>query len=282
MNSALERGDFVIDSHRGAFKGGLLENSIPAFQEAITEGANVLECDIRGTKDGNIALVHNKTIDHIAGKAKRVPDPAEFNELPDGNVNDHTMPFLQAIEYEQGARILDLHRFMEFLRDNKVGAQIELKEFHFHDKIVECLKDVAIDHESLKGPIVFTSFNPFAILSLRKALMRAGLPMYDALGGAKGYGLGLQAIPLGAWFGTWVVRRCKQNRIWGFTTYYTYLPVSRIEYAHQCGVKFCPRIPDDEQLALEYINADVDGFETDNVKFVIRCIETAGYTWKLP
>ncbi|NMC06675.1 MAG: hypothetical protein GYA24_15765 [Candidatus Lokiarchaeota archaeon] len=280
MNHALDRHEFTIDSHRGAFKGGILENSIPAFQEALAEGANMLECDIRGTRDGSIALVHNSTIDHIAKHATRVPPESEFHELPTGKVNDHTMAFLKAIKYEHGASILALDEFLAFLRaDNRAGAQIELKEFHFHSKIVECAAKAGIDHEALKAPVVFSSFNSFAVASLRKAFVKAGLPLHDHFAGKKGFGFALQGIPLGSPFGRLVLRWCKVNKIWGFTTYYKYLPISRIQYAHACGVKFCPRIPDDEQLALAYINADVDGFETDNIPFIKACIEKAGYKY---
>ncbi|MHA1681744.1 MAG: glycerophosphodiester phosphodiesterase [Promethearchaeota archaeon] len=279
MNKALENGNFIIDSHRGAFKNGLLENSIPAFREAVSEGANVLECDIRGTKDGDIALVHNGTIDHVASFAKHVPDESEFGEVAVGKVKEHTMEYLHALKFDQGASILSLQEFLNFLADVKVGAQIELKGFHFHKEIIENLGKIEIDHEGLKGPIVFTSFNALAILRLRKMVKKAGLPMYDFFKETRGFAFGLQAIPLGSFFGKFVLRRCKKNGIWGFMTYYKNLPANRIAYAHKMGVKFCPRVPDDEELILSYINSDVDGFETDNVPFVLNCIQKAGFSF---
>jgi glycerophosphoryl diester phosphodiesterase len=194
-------------------------------------------------------------------------------------VNDHTMPFLKAIKYDHGASILSLDEFLAFLKDKHAGAQIELKEFHLHAKIVESARQSNIDHETLKAPVVFSSFNPFAIFSLRKAFVKAGLPLYDHFAGKKGFGFALQAIALGSFMGKWVLRLCKKNKIWGFTTHYKFLPISRLEYAHACGVKFCPRIPDDEQLAIDYINAGVDGFETDNVPFIKACIKKTGYTF---
>ncbi len=66
--------------------------------------------------------------------------------------------------------------------------------------------------------------------------------------------------------------------IWrGFMTYYKYLPAKMIAYAHQCGVKFCPRVPDNKDLVAEYIRAGVDGFETDNIGFIRQCISEAGF-----
>lgn len=279
MNDALEAGTFVIDSHRGAFKGGLLENSIPAFEEAVHEGANMLECDVRGTRDGCIVLVHNKTIDHVASHATRIPDLAEFNEAPAGKVNDHTVAFLKALQFDHGAGIITLDEFLSFLGRHRVGAQVELKEFHFNRAIVQALVDAALDHGSLRAPVVFTSFNAMAVMALRKALLKAGVPVLDPARGTTGPGLGLQAIPLGSFIGKPVLRWCKARQVWGFTTYYKYLPASRIACAHACNVKFVPRVPDDPALVRSYIDANVDGFETDNVPFIKACIADAGYTY---
>ena len=69
----VEKKAWLIDSHRGAFKNGLLENSIPAFEESYKEGANMLECDLRRTQDGEIVLIHNRTVDHIVSFAENNP-----------------------------------------------------------------------------------------------------------------------------------------------------------------------------------------------------------------
>ncbi|MHA1371698.1 MAG: glycerophosphodiester phosphodiesterase [Promethearchaeota archaeon] len=280
-NEALVNGEFIINSHRGAFKSGLLENSIPAFIAAINEGANVIECDIRKTRDNGIVLIHNRTIDHMACQAIEIPDPAEFGgEEPTGLVSKHTTAYLKALKFNDGAGILTLQEFIEFLVDNKVGAQIELKETGYEPDIIKVLRRVEIDHESLRGPVVFTSFNPFAILRLKKLLWKTELPKYDYFANKKGVCLGLQAISLGAFYGKWMLRKCRKNRIWGFMTHYRHLPVFRIPYAHENGVKFCPRVPDDESLVLSYIEGNVDGFETDNVQFIKKCIAKAGYEFK--
>ena len=128
---------FVIDSHRGAFKEGLLENSTPAFKQSVKEGANCLETDIRITGDGNIVLVHNKTIDHIAEFATTIPDVTEFDEQAIGPLKSHTLEYLQSLKFENGAKILDFPEYLQVLKDLKVGAQIELKEFGFEDLILQ-------------------------------------------------------------------------------------------------------------------------------------------------
>lgn len=80
-----------------------------------------------------------------------------------------------------------------------------------------------------------------------------------------------------------MLRQCHARNIWGFTTYYKYLPIKRLAYAHSLKVKFCPRVPDDINLINQYIDAGVDGFETDNVPLIRDCIEKKGFElWPLP
>jgi glycerophosphoryl diester phosphodiesterase len=277
--NALESHEFVINSHRGVFKTGMLENSIPAYEAALRQSANVLECDIRLTKDDQVVLIHNKTIDGIARHATSIPDEKEFGELPMGPVREHTLAFLKAIKYEDDAKILSLDEFLGFLKEHEVGAQIELKEAGFESMLVDKMRAASIDHDGLKGPIVFTSFFWPAIVKFQKLLWKSDLPKYDFFNNKKGVCAGLQALPIGSVFGPWLLRQCKKKHIWGFMAYYKYIPAARIPYAHENGVKFCPRVPDDEALILSYIKAGVDGFETDNVPFIKECIEKAGYQY---
>jgi hypothetical protein len=107
-------------------------------------------------------------------------------------------------------------------------------------------------------------------------LRRPEIPLYK-YPDTPGLALGLQAIKVAGAFGRWVLRRCQARAIWGFCTYYKWLPPRMIAYAHQCGVRFCPRVPDDEALVSEYVQADADGFETDNVPFIRKAISRAGF-----
>jgi hypothetical protein len=93
--------------------------------------------------------------------------------------------------------------------------------------------------------------------------------------------LGLQGIRLGALgglVGKRVLKMCAHKNLWGFMTYYKNLPPGLIPLAHKFGIHFCPRVPDDSALVKTYIEANVDGFETDNIPFIRQCILEAGYT----
>ncbi len=268
---------WVIDSHRGAFKDGFLENSVPAFVESWREGANVVETDVRETRDGHLVLVHNRTIDHIAGFATDVPTFDDFGEEPKGRVKDHTLAFLKALKFPKDAAILTIPEFLAWLREYHMGAQIELKEGGFETRLAREILEAEIDYADLAGPVVVTSFNPLAVLRTRKALLKHdSVPKYQ-YPNTPGITWGLQAISTKGRFGRWVLRRCRAKGVWGFMTHYKHLPPESIPYAHEMGVKFCPRVPDNPTLIQRYIAAGVDGFETDNVPLIRQSITDAGY-----
>jgi glycerophosphoryl diester phosphodiesterase len=279
----MEKREWVIDSHRGAFKEGLLENTVESYTQSYKEGANMLECDLRLTKDRQIVLIHNRTIDHLAKDfAIGLPTEAEFHESPEGPVKSHTLAYLKAMKFRNDAEIMTLPEFLDFLKKLRIGAQIEMKEMGFEDLIAKCIAESNLDYKELIGPVVCTSFNWGTVLKLQKAMKSYETPLYLPKKQV-GLAFGLQAIPLGSFYGNWVLRQCRVHNIWGFTTYYKYIPISRIAYAHSQNVKFCPRVPDDIDLINKYIDAGVDGFETDSVPLIRECIEKKGFElWPLP
>ena len=266
---------FIIDSHRGAFKNGLVENTEPAFAESYFEGANCVECDIRKTKDNQIILIHNSTIDHIAKLAKKIPDLSEFNEAPIGKVSDHTLGFLKAFEFPNNSKLLTLEEFLKVLDKYKLGCQIELKEGGYEDLILKEIENAKLDYKNHLAPVVCTSFNYLSVKKLVKKSKNYQIPLYTHQG-VIGLAIGFQGIATGSFYGKYMLRQFHKLNIWGGMTYYKYMPVKRLDYAHQLGVHFCPRVPNNKELVMEYIRAGVDGFETDDINFIRSCITEAG------
>lgn len=50
-------------AHRGGISDGYPENTLAAFQRAMAVGADVIELDLRGTKDGQLVVLHDETLD---------------------------------------------------------------------------------------------------------------------------------------------------------------------------------------------------------------------------
>ena len=49
-------------AHRGA-SADRPENTIAAFELAIAQGADVVECDVRATSDGSLLVLHDALLD---------------------------------------------------------------------------------------------------------------------------------------------------------------------------------------------------------------------------
>jgi glycerophosphoryl diester phosphodiesterase len=60
-------------AHRGLATGSP-ENSLAAFQAAMDAGADVIECDVRATKDNVAVFAHDETLERVFGNPARVRD----------------------------------------------------------------------------------------------------------------------------------------------------------------------------------------------------------------
>jgi glycerophosphoryl diester phosphodiesterase len=88
----------LVFAHRGG-KGIAPENTLTAFQKSYDLGVDVLELDIHATKDGELVIIHDKTVDRTTNEKGLVADKtlAEIKELDAGykwtNDDGKTFPF---------------------------------------------------------------------------------------------------------------------------------------------------------------------------------------------
>ena len=61
-----------VVAHRGGALLGPPENTIPAIEKAIRVGADLIEIDIRQTRDGHLVLMHDETVDRTTNGVGRV------------------------------------------------------------------------------------------------------------------------------------------------------------------------------------------------------------------
>lgn len=62
-----------IIAHRG---GSAIapENTASSFREALRLGAKIIECDVRATRDGDLVVFHDETLDRLARRPGRIAD----------------------------------------------------------------------------------------------------------------------------------------------------------------------------------------------------------------
>ena len=114
--------NIYVAAHRGWSKK-FPENTIEAFRAAIELGCDQLETDIRVTKDGELVLMHDGTVDRTTNGS--------------GKVREMTLKELKALdagvkkgEEFTGCRIPTFIEFMELVKDlPEMTLDIELKEY---------------------------------------------------------------------------------------------------------------------------------------------------------
>lgn len=85
----------TVIGHRGA-SGELPENTLPAFERAVAQGAVILESDLHRTRDGALVLFHDDLLerttdghgriaDHTLAELRRLDAGARFDPAGDGS-----------------------------------------------------------------------------------------------------------------------------------------------------------------------------------------------------
>ena len=138
-----------IFAHRGA-SGHALENSFKAFDKAIEMKADGIEIDLQCSKDGQLFVFHDLHLRRLAGVNRFIYDclAEEIAEFKIGR------RFLRRF---MNIRIPSIGAFMEWLKENPVSVNVELKESLLKHK--EHFISWLIDIDLPKGSH-FSSFFP--------------------------------------------------------------------------------------------------------------------------
>ncbi|MFT3825326.1 MAG: glycerophosphodiester phosphodiesterase family protein [Chitinophagaceae bacterium] len=106
-------GTILVAAHRGAHLD-FPENSMAAFRKAIELGIDIIELDVRCSKDGVLVLMHDKTVDRTTNGKGEVAN-LTFEELRklklkhNGAVTEEQIPTLEeALTLAKGKILVDL------------------------------------------------------------------------------------------------------------------------------------------------------------------------------
>ncbi len=107
-----------IFAHRGA-SGYAPENTLDAFALAMDMGADGIELDVQMTKDDEVVVIHDETIDRVSdGK---------------GMVKDYTLEQLREFSFDnhmegyEHVSIPTLNEVLELVKPSKMEVNVELK-----------------------------------------------------------------------------------------------------------------------------------------------------------
>jgi len=138
----------IVIAHRGIWHNAP-ENSLQAIQNSIEMGVDMVEIDLRKTKDGKLVLMHDQTINRTTtGK---------------GNVKDWTLEQLKTLNLVDGFGSVTVHKIPTLeeallLSKDKILINLD-KSYNYFDKCYEVmnktgtLKQVVIKGEKTRSQL---------------------------------------------------------------------------------------------------------------------------------
>lgn len=153
-----------IFAHRGASQYAP-ENTLEAFVLAHKQGADGIELDVQLSKDGEIMVIHDETIDRVSnGK---------------GAVRDYTLEELRKFSYDnqmegyEGVRIPTLREVLELIKPWEMTVNIELKTGicwypQIEEKVVRLVQE-----EKMEDKVIYSSFNHYSISRVQQLASEA-------------------------------------------------------------------------------------------------------------
>ena len=151
-----------VFAHRG-FSGKYPENTMLAFKKAEEVGCYGIELDVQLTKDDEIVIMHDETIDRTTSGT--------------GNIRDYTYQELCLVDcygkFEgkyDFQRIPTLREYLTWVKDTGLVTNIELKNSvyyyeHLEEKVIDMVREFQMEDR-----VIFSSFNLVSINKCKKML----------------------------------------------------------------------------------------------------------------
>lgn len=231
----------LIVAHRGV-PVTQPENTLPSFALALEQGADALETDLRFTRDGEIVLFHDATLERMTDGAGAVSDHtlAQLKALrtraPNGSLSDATIPTLaELIEVTQA----------------KTPLLLELKDPRFAERPSAEQLVQLLERHNMVDRSAIVSFHPeyvAAVEAVQPAIHTGNITLWNPLPTGRAELLG---------------------PIWPLL----YLNPLYVAWAHWLGKVVCPLDPTPEPRIGYYRRLRVDALLADNPGGVLDLIK---------
>jgi len=150
------RGPLPSDPQFIAHRGGRIhkpENTLAAFQHAIDTGVDWIEMDVQQTKDGELIVIHDETVD-------RTTDGT-------GRVEDLTLEEIRALDAGNGEMVPTFAEVIALAKDNNVGILPEAKSPHLYPGIGMKMVEAIVANGYVEKAVI-QSFDPGTLENIQK------------------------------------------------------------------------------------------------------------------
>ena len=148
-----------VFAHRG-YSGKYPENTMEAFHGAFAAGADGIELDVQLSKDGQLVIIHDETLERTTtGK---------------GYVKDYTLSELKQLDASgklfSGLQLPSFEEYCEWVKNTPLITNIELKtSIVYYEEIEEKTAEM-VKAFRLEDRVIFSSFNHLSIVRMKQLL----------------------------------------------------------------------------------------------------------------
>ena len=163
--------DIISIAHRGASGSGHApENTLAAFREAIKIGVDGVECDVHGTKDGDLVVIHDNNLARTTDMSGIIENMT-LDEVKKADAGSWFDPRFA------GERIPTLREVLE-LAKGKAITVIEIKPENITDKVIS-----EIERAAAVEDVIVQSFHPDVVKEAQE--LNPNIPRALLIGGKK-------------------------------------------------------------------------------------------------
>jgi glycerophosphoryl diester phosphodiesterase len=136
----------IVTGHRGA-AGLEPENTMRSFKRALALGVDQVELDVHLTKDRELVVIHDSTVDRTTNGS--------------GSVQAYTLDEIQTLDAGEGERVPTLQEVIDLVKGQAV-LQIELKGLGVEEAVVE-----KVEANGIVDEVVLTSFRHYMVRKVK-------------------------------------------------------------------------------------------------------------------
>lgn len=149
----------IIVGHRGV-SGHYPENTKVSIEAAISMGLEWIEVDVQPTKDRQLVICHDHTVDRCSNG--------------EGRVDQHTLEELKQLDFGSwfssdfaGEEILTLSELFTIVKASSIKLNLEIKlDTDCAEEVVTSVAQLLSEHQIDDESIILSSFNPHVMKAL--------------------------------------------------------------------------------------------------------------------
>lgn len=252
----------AVHAHRGG-AGLAPENTMQAFEGAVSLGVDWIELDVQTCATGELVVIHEPDLLRLAGSSAAVAE-LPLDELQAFDVGSH---FPGAAP---GARVPTLVEVLETFAE-RVRCNVEVKEYGVRGDGTARATAALIDAMGLRDRALLTSYNVFSLARIRRAHPSVPIGLvYPPLGGSPGLRRSLRDALLRE------PRAARWLKPRALLPEHTAVTQESLDAAHDAGFEVHAWLVDEPERMQRLAALGVDGIITDRPDLGMDALRPTG------